>query len=141
MKKIFGLCSLVIINCFTLYLLYKYIEVICSTRIDNFLHIPYEPSGFQMIYYFISLPFFLLLAILSQMHSYYFDLKKSLFPGIFIIWTLYLALILYVDFIGRLSNNNSILYWGTWIISLIATFYIAYVFCCEFIQFIKIDKN
>ncbi len=140
MKKIFGLCSLIIINCLALYLIYKYMAVICSTRIDNFLHIPYEPSGFQMLYYFISLPFFLFLATLSQMHGYYYDLKKSLFPGIFIIWALYLALILYGNFIGGLSNN-SLLYWGTWIISLIAIFYIAYVFCCEFIQFIKIHKN
>ena len=99
MNKIFGLCSLTVINCSVLYLIYLYLSIVCSTKVDNILHIPYEPSGMQLFYYFISFPFFMILAFLSLLHTYYFDLRKSLFSGIFIIWFSYFILILYVDLV------------------------------------------
>ncbi len=84
-----GLSFLTIINCSALYLTYWYIYIVCSTRTNNVFHIPYEPSGIQLYYYFLSFPLFLFLALFSTLHSYYFNLKKSLSPGIIIIWFCY----------------------------------------------------
>lgn len=140
MKKIFGLCSLVLINGSVLYLIYWYIYVVCSTKIENILHIPYEPSGMQLFYYFISFPLFLILGLLSQIHSYYFDLKKSLFYAVGIIWFSYFILIIYVDRVVTLPGGNDLLYYISWSISLVAILYVIYSSFCQFVQLIK-GKN
>lgn len=134
MNKIFGLCSLAVINCSVLYLIYLYIVMVCSTKVDNFLHIPYEPSGMQLFYYFISFPFFMILALLSQLHSYYFNLRKSLSSGVVIIWFSYFILILYVDLVVTFSKGNDLLYYGSLIISLVSIFYVIYSTYCQLAQ-------
>ena len=134
MNKIFGLFSLAAINCSVLYLIYLYISIVCSVKVDNILHIPYEPSGMQLFYYYISFPLFMILAFLSLLHSYYFDLKKLLFSGVVIIWFSYFILILYVDLVLHFSNGNELLYYGSLIISLIAISYVMYSTYCQFIQ-------
>lgn len=142
MKKIFGLCSLAVINCSVLYLIYLYISIVCSIKVDNILHIPYEASGMQLFYYFISFPFFMVLAFFSQMHSYYFNLKKSLSYGIGIIWFSYFILILYVDFVIHFSTDgNNLLYYGSLIISLVAISFILYSTYYQFVQLIKSNNK
>jgi hypothetical protein len=127
MKKGLGFVFLTIINCSVLYLIYWYVFIVCSTKVDNFLHIPYEPSGMQLYYYFLSLPLFLFLALLSTLHSSYFNLKKSLSLGIIIIWFCYLALILYVDLVVHYSTTGSnLLYYGSLSISFGAICYVVY---------------
>lgn len=127
MKKGLGLGFLTIINCSILYLIYWYIYVVCSTKVDNFFHIPYEPSGMQLYYFFLSFPLFLLLALLSTLHSSYFNIKKLLSLGIIIIWFCYLVLILYVDLIVHYSTvGSNLLYYGSLSISFAAICYIIY---------------
>lgn len=127
MKKIFGLCSLAAINCSVLYLICLYVSIVCSIKVDNILHIPYEPSGMQLFYYFISFPFFIILMFLSQLHSYYFNLRKSLSLGIIITWFSYFILIVYVDMVIHFSpQGNNLLYYGSLIISFVAIFFVIY---------------
>ncbi len=137
MNKILGLCSLAIINCSMLYLIYWYIFIVCSTKVDNILHIPYEPSGMQFFFYFISFPFFIVLALLSLLHSYYFNLKKSLSLGIIIIWFSYFILIIYVDFVVHFSAGNNLLYYGSFIISFVAISFVIYTTYYQIIQLTK----
>ena len=140
MNKIFGLFSIAAINCSVLYLIYWYVYVVCSTKVNN-LHIAYEPSGMQLIYYFISLPLFMLLATLSLLHSYYFALRKSLASGIVIIWFSYFILIMYVDWIIHFSKGNDLLYYGSLIISVVGISYIIYISYYQFIQLATSNKN
>ena len=140
MKRVLGLCSLAVINCSVLYLIYQYIYVVCSTKVDNILNILYEPSGMQLFYYFLSFPLFLLLALLSTLHSSYFNLKKSLSVGIIIIWFCYLALILYVDLVVHFPAGNNLLYYGSLCISLVAINYVIYAAYCQVIQ-LAISQN
>ena len=126
MKKNFGLL-LFLINGSALYLIYSYIVVACSTIKNNIFHISYEPSGMQMFLCFISFPFFLLLAYLSRIHSYYYDLKTCLSFGLFVIWFSYFLLILYVDQVVHFSSGGKLLlYYGSLIISLGAISYILF---------------
>ncbi len=141
MNKIFGLFSIAAINCSVLYLIYWYVYVVCSTKVNNLLHISYEPSGMQLIYYFISLPLFMLLATLSLLHSYYFALRKSLASGIVIIWFSYFILIMYVDWIIHFSKGNDLLYYGSLIISVVGISYIIYISYYQFIQLATSNKN
>ena len=140
MKKILGLSSLAIINCSALYLIYMYVTVTCSTKTNNIFHVPYEPSGMQLSYYFISFPLFIIVAFLSQLHCIYFDLKKSLSFSILIIWLSYLILILYVDLILHFPAGNDFLYHGSLIISLFAVTYIIYLTCKQLNQLIGYYK-
>lgn len=137
MNKIFGIFFLAVINSSLLYLIYWYVYIVCSIKADNILHVPYEPSGMQLFFYLISLPFFLIVALLSLLHSYYFDLRKSLCSGILIIWFSYFILVSYVDLVIHFSAGNNLLYYGSLIISLVAIFYIIYSTYCQFIQLIK----
>ena len=137
MNRLFAICSLIAINCSVLFLIYLYISIGSSIKVDNILHIPYEPSGMQLFYYFISFPFFMILACLSSLHSYYFDLSKSLSLGIVIIWFSYFILIIYVDLVLHFSTGNELLYYGTLIISLVAISYVIYSTYCQFIQLTK----
>lgn len=127
MKKGLGLSFLTIINCSVLYLIYWQLYIFCSTKVDNVFHVPYEPSGMQLYFSFLSLPLFLLLALLSALHSAYFNLKKSLSLGVMIIWFFYLALVLYVDLMVHYSTTeNNLLYYGSLIISFSAISYVVY---------------
>lgn len=143
MIKILGLFSLAIINSSVLYLIYWYIYIACSIKVDNILNIPYEPSGMQLFFYILSFPFVIFLGFLSLLHSYYFNLRKSLCSGLFIIWLSYFVLIQYVDLVLHFSiKGNNILYYGTLIISLIAIAYITYSSYHQFLQMSKLKyKN
>lgn len=135
MEKKLGLCFLIIINCSILCLIYWYIYVVSSTKVDNILHIPYEPSGMQLYYYFLSFPLFIFFALLSALHSSYFNLKKSLSLSIIIIWFCYLILILYVDLIIHYSTGGrNLLYYGSLFISFVAVCHIIYSTYCQIIQ-------
>ena len=127
MKKILGLFSLIVINSFVLYLIYWCASIACSTKVDNILHVPYEPSGMQLFGYFISFPLFIILALLSQLHCYYFGLKKSLSSGLAILWLSYFILILYIDLVVHFPVGNNLLYYGSLGISLVAISYVIYL--------------
>lgn len=130
MNKILGLGFLAIINGSVYYLIYWYIYVVCSTKLENILNISYEPSGMQLYFYFLSLPLFLLLAALSVLHRSYYNLKKSLSLGIFLIWFCYFILSLYVDLVVPFTKSN-LLYYGTLSISLVAIGYVSYITFCQ----------
>ncbi|STX81545.1 Uncharacterised protein [Legionella busanensis] len=140
MGRIFALFSLTVINGSLLYLIYLYITVACSMKVDNILHIPYEPSGMQLFFYFISFPFFMIIATLSVLHSYYYNLRKSLTSGIVFIWLSYFILILYVDLVVHYPTGNDLLYYGTLTISVIAIFYILYLTYYQVINLNKFQK-
>lgn len=138
MKKILGIFSLAIIDFSLLYIIYKYVYIACSIVGDNILNIPYEPSGMQLFFYLISLPLFLTLAYLSVIHSYYFDLKKSLCSGILVIWLAYFILISFVDLVVHSSIlGNYLLYYGTLFISITSICYISYSTYLQCIQIVK----
>lgn len=123
---VFGLLFLFLINSSVLYLIYSYIVVACSTMENNIFHCSYEPSGMQMFYYFISLPFFLVLAYLSRIHSYYYDLKTCLASGTTLIWFAYFLLVLYVDQVTHFPKGKQLFYYGSLIISLVAILYVLF---------------
>lgn len=126
MKKVLGLCSLVTLNFSLLYLIYWYVYVAASIIPDNIFHIPYEPAGMQLLYYYISLPFFIIYALVSQLYRYYFDLRKSLSIKAILIWCSYFILIFYVENVLTFPAGNVILYYGSLIISMFATIDIIY---------------
>lgn len=137
MKKIFGVFSLAVLNSAVLYLIYCYIYIACSIKVDNILHLPHEPSGMQLFFYTLSLPFFMILAALSLLHSYYFNLRKSLCAGIFIIWLTYFILISYIDWVVHFSAGNDLLHYGSLFISLGAISYVIYLTAYQCIQLVK----
>ena len=111
-----------------------YVSVACSIKIDNVFHMPYESSGMQLAYYYISFPFFVILSFLSQLHSYYFNLEKSLFPSIIIIWLFYFILITYIDEVIHFSKGNDLLYYGSLILSCFSIYYVVYVTYCQVVE-------
>lgn len=139
-KKRLGLIFLTIINCSALCLIYWYTLIACSTKVDNILHASYEPSGMQLVVYFISFPLFLMLALLSFLHSYYFCLKKSLGMRLSIIWFSYFFLALCVDLM-HLPSGNNLFYYGGLVISFIAIGYIFSLTYCQIIQLIIYCKG
>ncbi|QEY51803.1 hypothetical protein FQU71_11460 [Legionella longbeachae] len=141
MNKLLGLISLALINSSVLYLIYWYVYIASSVKLDNIFNVPYEPSGMQLFFYFISLPFFIVTALLSLFHSYYFELRKSLCTGIFIIWLAYFILILCIDFIVHFSAGNNFLYYGTLSISCVAVAYLIYSTYCQFHQIRKSTRK
>lgn len=126
MKKILGIFFLAIINGSVLFLVYGYSHIACSIKVDNICNIPYEPSGMQFFVYMISLPFFMILACLSILHSYYFDLKKSLSLEILIIWFSYFSLLFLVNLVHYYLTKNDFLYYGSLLISCSAIFYVIF---------------
>ncbi|HAT9877584.1 MULTISPECIES: hypothetical protein [Legionella] len=118
MKKISGIISLILINGSSSYLIYVYVLIACSTKMNNLLQVAYEPSGMQMFFYFISLPFFIVLAILSRIHCFYFDVKRGLSLWLFLIWILYFLFIEFIDQIVHFPNGNDLFYYGSLAISL-----------------------
>lgn len=44
MKKMCGIISLILINGSSFYLIYVYVLVACSTKMNNLLQVAYEPS-------------------------------------------------------------------------------------------------
>lgn len=134
MKKGIGLILLTIINGSGLYLIYWYICIACSIKVVNILNISYEPSGMQLFFYILSFPFFLLLALLSTLHSYYFDLKKSLSISFIIIWFCYFALIFFIDLVVHFSTGNGLLYYGSLCISVVAICHVLYSTYSQIIQ-------
>ncbi|AMV16201.1 hypothetical protein ULM_35500 (plasmid) [Legionella pneumophila] len=50
MKKMFGVISLLLINGSSVYLIYLYVSIACSTKVNNLLQVAYEPSGMQMYF-------------------------------------------------------------------------------------------
>lgn len=139
MRKRFGACSLVLINGSLLYLVYWYLYIICSTKPGNILHIPYEPSGMQYFFYFISFPLFLIVALVSQLHSYYFELKNSLFYAAGVIWCSYFILIISVDRFVTISVGKDFIYYSSWTISVAAIIYVIYSSYCQFVQLINMQ--
>ncbi len=131
MKKGLGFGFLAIINGFFLYIIYWYMCIVCSTKVDNLLNVPYEPSGMQLYYYFLSFPLFLFVAFLSTMHRYYFNLKKSLSLSMIIIWFCYFVLILYVDLVLHFPSGGNLLYYGSLSISWVAICYVIYSTYCQ----------
>ena len=118
MKKMFGVISLLLINGSSVYLIYLYVLIACSTKVNNLLQVAYEPSGMQMIFYFISFPIFMVLAILSRIHCYYFNVKNGLTLGLFLIWLVYFIFITYIDRIVHFPKGNELFYYGSLAISL-----------------------
>lgn len=133
MNKITGLCTLAAINGSLIYLIYWYAYIVSSTKIDNFLHVPFEPSGMQLIFYFISLPMFILVGIGSHFHAAYYGLKKSLVSGIALTWLSYCTLILFIYYVVTFPRGNVFLYYGTLVISLAAILHIVYLTYYQFI--------
>lgn len=142
MKKIMGILSLIVLNFSALYLIYCYINIACSIKVDNICHIPFEPSGMQLFFYLMSLPIFMILAYLSVLHSYYFDLQKTLCTGLFLIWLSYFSLITYVNSVIHFSDTgNNVLYYASLLISFIAILYVIYLTYCQYIQLTKSKDN
>ncbi|EHL32754.1 hypothetical protein LDG_5148 [Legionella drancourtii LLAP12] len=95
-----------------------------------------------MFFYLISLPIFMVLACLSVLHSYYFDLQKTLCTGLFLIWLSYFSLITYVNSVIHFSDTgNNVLYYGSLLISFIAILYVIYLTYCQYIQLTKSKGN
>lgn len=114
----FGVLSLLLINGTSVYLIYLYALIACSTKVNNLLQVAYEPSGMQMIFYFISFPIFMVLAISSRIHCYYFDVKNGLTLNLFLIWLVYFIFIIYIDRIVHFPKGNELFYYGSLAISL-----------------------
>ncbi|MBA4697717.1 MAG: hypothetical protein H2069_10115 [Legionella sp.] len=121
-----GILFLWCINFLVLYLIYWYVSIVGSIIPDNFLHIPYEPSGMQLYFFILSLPLFLLVAALSLLHSYYFQIKKSLCTGTLMIWLAYFFLIVFVDRWFHFSAGNHFLYQVSLFIAFFSVLYVVY---------------
>ena len=92
-KKIIGIILNIIIHSVLAFFIYTYARIACSTREDNLLHVNFEPSGMQMVYYDFVAPIFLLLSIVM------YCFKRILMIGVgisfspLIIWIVFFALL------------------------------------------------
>lgn len=128
MKKNFSLFLLLVINSCALLLVLEYFLVSSSVIEDNVFRIAFEPSGMQLIYFYLSLPFFGIVAMISIAHSHYFELEKTLCSGLIVIWSCYFLLISYVDSILHFAiYGNLTLYYGSNIITFCAFVYITHL--------------
>lgn len=135
-KFSFALFFLSVINSSVIYLVYCYIVIASSLVEHNFLKIPFEPSGMQLSFFYLSLPVFLLVAALSEAHRYYFNLNQSLTNGIIVIWLAYFSLFFGVHWIEMLSARSTTLFWGSLFIAVVAIFYILKITYNQLKQFI-----
>ncbi len=112
-KKIIGVILTIIIHSVLAFFIYTYARIACSTMEDNLLHVNFEPSGIQMLYYDFVAPIFLLLSIVM------YCFKRILMIGVgirffpLIIWIVFFCFITYVDRVIHFPYGNIIFYQGS----------------------------
>ena len=98
---------------------------------NNLFHIPYEPSGMQMLFYILSLPLFILLTLLSRIYCYYYDVNKLLSYGFIFVWLIYFLLLIFIDQMIHFPAGKELFYYGSLVISLGA---VLYIICITYYQ-------
>ena len=116
-KKKIGITLLILIHAFLLLLIVGYVDIACSTKSDNLFHIPYEPSGIQMLYYYFTLPIFMVLTTLNYFLNKWLRIKKAYVITLFIIWLMFWMLIEFIDDVVHFPSGNELLYQGSLMIA------------------------
>lgn len=94
--------------------------VASSTMQNNILHISYEPSGMQLLYYILSAPIFMILA-LALYHSQKRYTSRSQWIALFPVITAfgYALFLEYVDSVITFPKGNVFFYHGALVLSVI----------------------
>lgn len=119
-KKRIGIISIILIHVFLFILLIGYVDIACSTKSDNLFGVPYEPSGIQMLYYYFTLPIFIVLAAINYFLNSWLKIKKWYAINSLIIWLLFCGFIEYVDDVVHFPAGNELFYQGSLIISIVS---------------------
>ena len=73
-----GKLILILMNMFSLYLIYGYANIASSTMPNNILGVNYEPSGIQMLYYVFVAPIFATLSLVVFLIKKYITKEHKL---------------------------------------------------------------
>jgi hypothetical protein len=119
-KHTIGKTLLIALHFFVLLLVGLYVVVASSILPDNLFHVPYEPSGMQMIYYMYSFPLFLIARLIHWITSVKLNIRKIYALNFMLIWSLFFCLFIYVDQVIHISNGLNLLYRGSLLIALIS---------------------
>ena len=121
-KKSVGNISLVLIHVFLLFLIIGYAYIACSIKRDNIFHVPYEPSGSQMLYYYLNMPIFIALTAINYFLNIWLKIKKVYAINPLIIWFLFFIFIEYLDNFVHFPSGNELLYQGSLYIAAVSLF-------------------
>lgn len=105
---------IILLHVITMFLLYGYALIACSTRPDNILNAPYEPSGLQVLYYFLVLPVLFGISIIEHAIKRGATKERAMitfFPMIMAL-SFFLFLTFIETFIG-LSKGKGLFYYGS----------------------------
>lgn len=119
-KQNIGKTLFITLHFFVLLLVVFYVIVASSNLPDNMFHVPYEPSGAQMLYYMYSFPLFLIASFIHLIINIKLKIKKIFALNFLLIWSLFFGLIMYVDQVIHISKGFDVLYRGSLLIAVVS---------------------
>ena len=125
-NKIICMISIILIYGAMSFLIFCYADIACLTRENNLCHVPYEPSGLQMLYDYFVGPVFLLLSVViySLKRVWKTGVSASLFP--LIVWFVFFCFITFIEEAIHFPAGNELFYQGSLLIA--ATLFILNTF-------------
>lgn len=105
-------------TCFSF--LIGYVDIACSTKSDNLFHVPYEPSGIQMLYYYFTLPVFIVITAINYFLNIWLKIKKVYAIHSLIIWLMFYIFIEYINDVVHFPSGNELFYQGSLFIAVVS---------------------
>lgn len=89
---------------------------------DNLFHVPYEPSGGQMLYYYFNMPIFIAITAINYFLNIWLKIRKIYAINPLIIWFIFYIFIEFIDNFVHFPFGNELLYEGSLYIALVSLF-------------------
>lgn len=121
-KKRVGVIVILIIHVFLLFLLIGYSGIACSTMRNNICHVPYEPSGGQILFYYFNLPIFIVISVINYFLNTRLKNKIAFAITPLIIWFSFYLFIEYIDKFVHFPFGNELFYHGSLYIAVVSFF-------------------
>ncbi len=135
-KKIIGIGVFFLCYAVIGFITYGYADIACSTMEDNLCHVPYEPSGLQMLYSIIMLlPLAILSLVLYLVQRSLWDEISNIaaatplmIGGVFAVW------LILVEEIVTFPAGNDLFYIGSLILSGVSLLIVAAIILRQLYQ-------
>ncbi len=115
-----GKLILILMNMFSLYLIYGYANIASSTMPNNILGVNYESSGIQMLYYAFVAPIFATLSLVVFLIKKYITKEYKLVALIPLVTAFCFYIFLaYIDSYVHFPAGNDLFYQGSLVLALI----------------------
>lgn len=115
-----GKICLIVLNIWSLFLIYGYAFIACSGMPDNLLGVNYEPSGIQMLYYVFVVPVFMTLSLTVYLIKKYITRESKLVAVLpFFTAACFYMFLEVIDWFIHFPAGNELFYQGSLILALI----------------------